>query len=179
MPPIRPPDAAPTVIRPASPADAEELIALLVRLDEETPFMMYDPGERSTDAEPMRGRLLAIEGADNQVLLLAEEAGRVVGFLAALGGSCRRTRHRALVALGVRQARARRGVATRLLREAEQWAARVGVNRLELTVMTHNEPAIALYRKLGYQQEGVRRRSMWVEERWVDELTMARLLPIG
>ena len=40
---------------------------------------------------------------------------------------------------------------------AEEWARRAGVTKLELHVFPHNEPAIALYEKLGYEREGLRR----------------------
>jgi RimJ/RimL family protein N-acetyltransferase len=43
--------------------------------------------------------------------------------------------------------------------------------------MVHNAPAIGLYRKCGYFQEGVRRRSLIVDGVPVDELLMAKLLP--
>ena len=36
--------------------------------------------------------------------------------------------------------------------------ARAGITKVELEVFPHNAPAIALYRKLGFEEEGVRRR---------------------
>jgi hypothetical protein len=37
--------------RTAREGDAEGVLELLLRLDEETRFMMYEPGERSTSVE--------------------------------------------------------------------------------------------------------------------------------
>jgi RimJ/RimL family protein N-acetyltransferase len=42
--------------------------------------------------------------------------------------------------------------------------------------MAHNERALALYRRLGFEVEGTRRDSVLVDGRYVDELTMAKLL---
>ena len=40
---------------------------------------------------------------------------------------------------------------------AEEWACAAGVTKLELHVFPHNHAAIALYEKLGYEREGLRR----------------------
>lgn len=68
------------------------------------------------------------------------------------------------------------GLARWLLEEAESWAARSGIRRLELTVMAHNERAIHLYEKAGFVKEGIRKRALRVPGTWVDELYMAKLL---
>ncbi|HXV32373.1 MAG TPA: GNAT family protein [Gaiellaceae bacterium] len=156
-------------IRPAVPADAETLLALKRALDEETSFMLFEPGERPRTPE-------AVPDAATSVLLLAEEDGVLLGYVGAYGGEARRNRHEAHVVLGVRAAASGRGIGTALLRALDTWAAEHGVHRLELTVMAHNERAIALYRKCGYELEGTRRHSLRVEGRWVDELAMAKLL---
>jgi GNAT superfamily N-acetyltransferase len=67
----------------------------------------------------------------------------------AIGGRVRRNRHTAYVVIGVRQVHAGQGIGRRLLAELERWARANGVHRLELTVMTHNERAVALYRRRG------------------------------
>ena len=45
----------------------------------------------------------------------------------------------------------RRGIGSALVRYAEAWATTRGDRQLSLQVFTKNEPAIDLYRKLGYQ----------------------------
>src|SRR3712207_9278908 len=65
--------------RTAREGDAEGVLELLLRLDEETRFMMYEPGERSTSverqAEILRNRL----AGRNRALLLREGGGLPVG----------------------------------------------------------------------------------------------------
>jgi RimJ/RimL family protein N-acetyltransferase len=58
----------------------------------------------------------------------------------------------------------------------EKWAAERQLYRLELTVMTHNERAIRLYRRLGFEIEGTKRDSLWVDGSYVDEYCMSKLL---
>ena len=57
---------------------------------------------------------------------------------------------------------------------ADRWA---GALRLELTVYADNLPAIALYRKFGFEVEGTHRAYAMRDGRYVDALCMARLHP--
>jgi RimJ/RimL family protein N-acetyltransferase len=60
--------------------------------------------------------------------------------------------------LGMLVARDRRGrgVGSALVTAAIDWARERGLHKLSLSVFAHNEPAIALYRKFGFVEEGRR-----------------------
>ncbi len=109
-------------------------------------------------------------------MLVADTGGELAGYVEARGGSFRRNRPTAHVVIAIRQSYAGRGLGGRLLTELEAWARAHGIHRLELTVMTHNERAVALYRKTGYEVEGTRREALVVDGRPVDELWMAKLV---
>jgi RimJ/RimL family protein N-acetyltransferase len=51
-----------------------------------------------------------------------------------------------------------RGAGSALLSAAIDWAREAGVHKIALQAWPHNEPAIALYRKFGFEQEGYLRR---------------------
>jgi RimJ/RimL family protein N-acetyltransferase len=167
-------DAA--TVREATAQDAGTLLALKRALDRETSFMLLEPDERTTTEAEVAEALRAFEARPNSVVLVADRRGELVGYVEATCGSLRRNRHTAHVVIGVRQQHAGRGIGRRLLTELESWARANGVRRLELTVMTHNERAVSLYRKLGYEVEGTRRAALFVEGQLVDELWMAKLL---
>jgi RimJ/RimL family protein N-acetyltransferase len=50
------------------------------------------------------------------------------------------------------------------------------VKRLELSVMTHNERGIALYKKMGFEIEGTKRASIYVNGNYVDEYLMSKII---
>jgi RimJ/RimL family protein N-acetyltransferase len=168
--------SSPFRIRPATPADADALLELKLTLDQETRFMMLEPGERRETPDIVAAQLMAIDALPNAIVLVAEQAGALVGYVEAQGGTFRRNRHSASVVIGIRKAAAGRGIGTALLDALGEWAVRCGVHRLELTVMEHNERAIGLYRRWGFEIEGKRRHSVRVDGVWIDELAMAKLL---
>ena len=164
------------LIRTAKEDDAEGVLELLLRLDEQTRLMMYEPGERPTSVERQAKTLRTLLASGNSTFLLAEEDGLPVGFLEATGGTFRRNRHVVHLVIGVLKERAGRGIGSALMAESERWARERGIRRLELTVQTHNRTARALYQKMGFAVEGTRKEAIHVEGSYVDELYMAKLL---
>jgi len=84
-------------------------------------------------------------------------------------------RHSGVLGMGVAASHRRIGIGAALL-EAALEAARVrGLTRIELVVRTDNGPAIALYRRFGFEVEGRLRDYLIVDETVHDALAMARL----
>ena len=73
------------LVRTIKEGDAEGVLELLLQLDEQTRFMMYEPGERPTNVGRQAEILRTLLASDNSTFLLAEEDGRPVGFLEATG----------------------------------------------------------------------------------------------
>jgi putative acetyltransferase len=67
-------------------------------------------------------------------------------------------------------------VGSALLTAAREQASARRLQRLELTVMTDNSRAVALYRRHDYEVEGVRRRALVRNGVAVDEYYMGCLL---
>ncbi|WP_440119065.1 N-acetyltransferase family protein [Paenibacillus sp. QZ-Y1] len=77
--------------------------------------------------------------------------------------------------MGIRQSYTGQGIGKKLMSAMEEWRPTAGIIRLELTVMSHNLYAIALYRHVGFQQEGKKLRFLLVNGTYVDEFIMSKL----
>lgn len=163
-------------VRRVNPEDAAALIELYKKLDLETNFMLLEPGERNLDVDHQRKRIEERLAENNSTLFVTARDADLVGFIAATGGGLRRNRYTADVAVGVLQAFSGQGIAARLFEALETWAEERGLRRLELTVMAHNERAIRLCEKLGYELEGTRRDALRIDGVFVDEQYRAKLI---
>lgn len=70
-----------------------------------------------------------------------------------------------------------RGLGERLLRHAIHAADIFGFQRIELGVFATNAAAAALYRKVGFVEEGTKRKAILIDGIHHDEIIMARLKP--
>jgi RimJ/RimL family protein N-acetyltransferase len=164
----------PMLIRHICEDDAEAFLRLCRQLDQETTFMMLEPGERTTTVEQQRERIKNVLSVGT--IFVADHNGELVGYLSAAGGAYRRNRHNVYIVIGILQAFAGQGIGTRLFTDMESWARERGAHRLELSVIVNNERGIALYRKMGFEVEGTKRDSMLVNGAYVDEYYMAKML---
>jgi RimJ/RimL family protein N-acetyltransferase len=163
-------------IREATPDDASAVIALLERLYAETNFLLYEPGEMKSNVETYARRMAEGIEKGSWMMFVAECDGSLVGTVFGSRGNAKRTYHSLTVGLGVLQANWHLGIGRSLLEAAESWAKAQGVHRLELTVRTTNHRAMALYEKLGFEWEGVKRHSQRVANEYVDDVLMSKLI---
>lgn len=164
------------VIRIIEEADAATFVELLRTIEAESSFMLFEPGERQTTAEQQAQRIRDLRRGNQQEIFVALVDGEPVGFLGVTVGACSRNRHSASFAMGVLARFAGRGLGTQLLERLHEWAQERSLRRLELTVISHNLRAIALYLKMGFVIEGRRSEALRVDGRFVDEYWMGKLL---
>lgn len=162
-------------IRPIVTEDAERFLNMLKQLDHETNNMMYEPDERKTTADEMKAKIEGIYKTKS-LLLIAEEDNHMVGFLSAERGFANRIKHSAYIVIGILRSYRKKGIGEQLFDKMEEWAAESGIARLELTVMTHNEGAVHLYKKMGFKIEGVKEKSLIVDGNYIDEYYMGKIL---
>ena len=164
------------IIRKIRENDAEQFLNLCKKLDVETQFMMFEPGERKTTPDEQRTQIEILLKQENQTIFVAEQDNRLVGYLAAYSGEFQRNRHSAYLVIGILQAFTGQGIGTQLFQTLGKWTQQQQIHRLELTVMTHNTAAIALYKNQGFAIEGTKRHSLLIDGHFVDEYYMAKLL---
>ncbi len=157
------------VLRPTRPGDAEALA-----------IMMGAPSFRNGTAQlpfvsPDRVRCRLETGDVNETRVLATLDDAVVGSaeLRRLSG---RHAHVGQVGMGVADGWTGRRIGTALMEAlvevADGW---LGLRRMELEVLADNEPALALYRRFGFEAEGLRRDTLFRAGAYADVLAMARL----
>ncbi|MDW7650138.1 MAG: GNAT family N-acetyltransferase [Bacillota bacterium] len=165
------------VIREIREDDAPAFLDLQKQIEEESMFMLLTPGERETAVEEKRKLIRDVLSRDNQTIFVVEnDKGELVGYLRALGGEYEKTKHCAYITVGVLEEYTGQGLGTSLLETLDRWAQQKGLHRLELIVMQNNEPAVNLYRKMGYDIEGTKKDSLMVGDEFVDEYYMGKLI---
>jgi RimJ/RimL family protein N-acetyltransferase len=156
--------------------DAENLMNLIKEVETSAEYMLMEPGERQTTLEKQRMMIERVEKQENAVILAAQNEGRMIGYLMAIGGSVKRTGHSAYIVVGILMEYRGKGVGTELFQAVEEWAKNHGISRLELTAVTRNTAGISLYQKSGFEIEGTKRNSLIINGEFHNEYYMSKLL---
>jgi len=164
------------IIREIKVSDAESLVQLIRQVEEESEFMLMEAGERQITTEQQRTRIENMEKSENSTIFVAEKDNNLTGYLFAIGGTARRTKHSVYIVIGILKDYRGQGIGTKLFARLEEWAREQSLRRLELTTVTRNEPGVALYKKMGFEIEGTKKDSLFIDGEFVDEYYMSKLL---
>ena len=162
-------------IKKLTTANSSDLLDLLLTLDNETKFMLLEPDERNISLEDMQHRLSSIDESMS-AFWGAFDGENLVGYVNVRRGNANRTRHSAYIVIGILLSHAGQGIGKLLLDKVDKWAKKHSVTRLELTVMVHNQNAVKLYVKMGFNKEGIKKNSMFIDGNYIDEYYMGKII---
>ncbi|HLL90251.1 MAG TPA: GNAT family protein, partial [Tepidisphaeraceae bacterium] len=161
-------------IRPATPDDAERLVAYVHRLTNEPHNnIVLDPGQWAMTVDEERAFITSRNSSPTHGIFAVAEIGSELVAVGQLDRGQRQTnQHTATLGLSVDAAWRRRGIATSLMDYLIEWARREELVRIELKVFARNAPAIHVYERLGFAHEGRHPYAFLKQGVWVEELTM-------
>ena len=167
----------PGVVRSAEAADAPALIAHGEGLTRD-PLNVTAPGEFQMTVEEEEAWIREHDEKDGWLAIVAEVEGEVVGMLNVRRAPRRRLAHRCVFGMGVDEPWRGRGVGDALLTTLVAWAeAHPELEKIGLGVMAENEPAVRLYEKHGFREEGRYRREVKRDDgTYLDDLRMYRFV---
>jgi ribosomal protein S18 acetylase RimI-like enzyme len=140
------------VIRPSRDDDAPGLAALIDAVAREGELIAAVPGEPGTLEQSSRLVSIMLEGG---LTLTLEVDGVPAGHVLVQRRAGSHYAHVGEVAILVSNAQRGAGLGRCLMEMAIAWGQAVGLAKLSLRVFPDNQRAIALYRSLGFQDEGM------------------------
>lgn len=157
-------------IRRASPSDAQAFVEIF-----SSPQVIWGTLQvLYPSVEEWRKKL---EPQPDIYSLVACVENEVVGSISLhLNPNRPRRKHAANLGMAVRQDWQGKGIGTAMLQAAVEFAEKwLNISRLELEVYVDNEPAIALYKKFGFEIEGRMKQDSFRDGKYEDVYYMARL----
>ncbi len=163
-------------VRPAAPDDAAAFLKHRRMIAQEPHNgIVQGPDDPLPSEAEMRERFAQAAQSANTVTMLALDTDQhVIGVAGLHGGSRQANRHTATIGIAISPEWRGQGVGTALMQALIDFARQGGVlKRLELEVISTNERAIHVYRKLGFVEEGFHRRKLFKDGQYHDNLSMA------
>ncbi len=156
-------------VRPIREADAESFRAALDAVARERKYLAR------AEAPPMERvrEFVAANVLAGHPQFVADAEGRIVGWCDALPDTETFGKaHVAYLGMGVLREYRGRKLGLRLLEAVVGATRSLGLEKIELAVYASNVAALALYRKAGFEVEGVKRRSRLVDGEYDDIVLM-------
>lgn len=110
---------------------------------------------------------------ENSLLLIAEFDNEIIGNIDLTGNRRKIMEHTAVIGMGMLEEWRNSGLGTALLKLAIEWAKENPIlELLWLQVYTDNESGLGLYRKMGFEENGIMKNFFKQNEKYFDNLTM-------
>ena len=169
-------DGRACILRNGTALDGQALLEVFNRTHEQTDYLLSYPDEHDYTAEREAAFLQEKTESADEIELLAEVDGRVVGS-AGIGcvGRKEKLRHRAEFGIGVDRAFWGLGIGRALTEACIACAQMAGYTQLELEVVAENRAALALYKSVGFEEYGRNPRGFRSRTGGWQELVLMRL----
>ena len=158
------------VVRPARQSDFEGLIDTIRDVTAEDTYIV---------AESIAEQLLYEDAvnrhntAESRVFLVATVEGDVVGWAHLDLPQLDKLKSTAQLTVGVQETFQGRGIGSRLVDRALEWAEANGYRKVYNSVPTTNDEALDFLENRGWETEGIRKDHYTIGDRYVDEVTLA------
>ena len=163
-------------IRSAIEADAVKLLELKKAVIRSGSFLLFEEPEFKQTLEELKRFISERTRSASSLCFLAETDNEVIGCLDLYASDLMRISHYANLSVMIAESFRGRGVGKALIVTAIDWARHhSGLESLRLRVHGSNTSAIALYRKLGFHEEGREIRGARLRDGHFDDVVMMAL----
>ena len=169
-------DGKECLIRNATAHDAEEVLALYNKVNNETNFLLKYSDEEGFSIEEEKNFLNQKEESAAEVQLCAVVGDVIVGLAGVSAiGAMEKISHRAELGVSIEKNFWHLGIGSALTKASIECAITAGFRQLELEVVGDNRNAIALYKKMGFIEYGRNPRGFVSRKSDYQELILMRL----
>lgn len=133
-----------------------------------------EPGHFCSQPSELNEKAVIQTIQDSQsIYLVAEHEGEIIGHAFLESYTLQSLRHIADLNIAVHLGWQNKGIGRRLLEQLIDRAKKSPViEKIQLNVRASNTPAISLYKKMGFQEEGRLKNRVKVKDRYIDDLIM-------
>ncbi|AIE79719.1 GNAT family N-acetyltransferase [Bacillus tropicus] len=164
-------------VRSAAETDAEQLSEIRVQIDGETENMDREAGEGFIDKIGFQKIIKTDSDETKNLFLVAEVHNRIVGFSRCEGSNLKRLSHKVEFGVCILKEFWGYRMGKSLLQQSIHWADENEIKKISLQVLETNEKAIQLYKKLGFEIEGILKNDKKLsDEKYYNTVLMGRCI---
>ncbi|MED3689910.1 N-acetyltransferase [Peribacillus butanolivorans] len=158
--------------------DAEALLEIQREVVSENEFMISVLEEFEETTEQQRSWIQKILENERETIIVAEIKGKVIGLIVFRSKNTKRLAHTGYFTTMIKKDYRDMGIGKLLIKELLNWAEQNPlIEKVSLGVLSTNQRAIALYKSVGFVEEGRKIKEVkFSEDLYVDDILMYKLV---
>ena len=165
-------------IHEAGHEDAQNMINFYNVVGGESDFLSFGAGEFKRDIQDYKEYITATSSEPNSIMLLAAIHSEIIAIATINSSQKERTKHVGTLGIVISQKYTGMGLGKILMNELLEWARQNGITKkISLVTNENNKVAIELYKKLGFEVEGLLKQDNFVNGAYCNTIMMGLLLP--
>lgn len=170
-------DGRKLIIKEANPEEARDIIRYVSTVGSESDFLTYGDGEYKISLEQEIKLIHGSIESDNQVILIGWVQNVIVGCITFRAGKWQRVRHTGEFGVTVSKKNWGLGIGTLMTEALLNWAkGSTVIRKINLRVRSDNDRAIAVYKKLGFVEEGKITREFYIDGEFFDNFLFGKTI---
>ncbi|GAA0600869.1 GNAT family N-acetyltransferase [Virgibacillus siamensis] len=167
-----------SIIRTVELEDAGAIVNIMNAVIAEGEYLITTPAEYNKTPEEQRESIHNILENERETLLVAEVNGNVVGYIVFFSQTRKRMSHTGSAGMMVNKDFREMGIGKKLMEALLSWAKNNPlIEKVSLGVFSNNHRAKALYKSLGFIEEGRKFREFKMDENeYVDDILLYKLV---
>lgn len=164
------------ILRDALISDASGIIDYMTKVLKESKNLMREPHEWTMTIGNEEVFLRNTTASKNDYMMAVLDGDNIISTAGFHGRNSERIGHRVSLGISILNEYQGLGLGNKIMEELIKKAIEMNKKKIDLEVRVDNYKAINLYKKLGFEEEGIIKRGFFVDNKYVDLLVMGKLL---
>lgn len=165
------------VIREAKKEDAQAMIDFYNYIGGETDFLSFGKNDFYFNLEEYESYIKSTNDEENSIILIATIDNEIISIASIKSNQKSRSKHVGTLGIGVCKQCFGLGLGTKLINDLIDWAKLNGITKkISLATREDNHKAIQLYKRLGFEEEGILRQDNYINGLYYNTVTMGLII---
>lgn len=167
-------DGKEVIIREAEKEDAQLMIDFYNLVGGETDFLSFGKNEFNKTLKEYEGYIESTKLENNSIILLGTIGDEIVGIASIDSSQKSRTKHVGTLGIVIGKQYCGLGLGTKIMDQLIEWANSNKITKkVSLLTSEDNNIAIELYKKFGFEQEGILKKDNYINGVYYNTILMS------
>lgn len=165
------------VLRLPIESDADNIIKFYNIVADETTYLSFGKDEYTVSTEAQKNMIKSANESNNNTMILATIENEIIGIGTISSNQKKKGKHVGILGIVIKKEHCDLGIGKLMMDYLIDWCKSNGITtKISLSVRKDNERGIALYKKCGFEIEGILKNETYIDGEFFDIVVMGLIL---